>query len=157
MGDKLSLEGDILYLHMNNQNNYIVPFPYLISNHNYCLVAIDHFSKFISVVPLVKKTSIAVANALKYKLLPFLTYIPDRLFNDRGLKFMDKPFEEVLREFGILYVVISNNIHQCNRVTARVNRRLLQTFENVGWFLSSGILNCSKLLFCTIIHIALDH
>ena len=101
-------------------------------NNGYCLVAIDHYSKFINVVPLVNKTSQVVANAFKHKILPFLTYIPDRLLSDRGLEFMGEPFEEVLHEFGIEHVVISSHMPQCNGVTERVNRTLLQILRTLA-------------------------
>ena len=95
-------------------------------NHSYVLVAIDHFSKFVVAVPLMNKTGATVANAFKNKLLPFLPRIPNRLLSDRGLEFSGNQFEDILQEFGIHHILIPALMPQCNGITERVNRTLLQ-------------------------------
>src|SRR5678816_1304140 len=59
-------------------------------------------------------------------------YIPERLLSDRGLEFMGEPFKIVLNEFGITHVVISSHMPQCNGVTERVNRTLLQLLRSLA-------------------------
>ena len=52
------------------------------------LVAVDHYSKWVSAVPIKNKTAKTVARALERRILPNLVFQPVKLLSDNGLEFV---------------------------------------------------------------------
>ena len=75
------------------------------------------------------KSAKTVSTTLKFKLIPFLPRIPQKLLSDQGTEFTSVLFNEVLEEFAIEHVLASSHRPQTNGVTERVNRTILQTLR----------------------------
>lgn len=95
-----------------------------------CLVIIDHFSKWLSVVPLTDKTSNSVVSALKTRVLPSLPAIPNRILTDNGPEFSSVEFDSLLAQFGITHVLTTPYNPTSNGVVERVNRTVLQLLRS---------------------------
>ena len=62
----------------------LVKLPSTTNGNNYCLVVVDHYSKWMAGVPLKDKRSLSVANAFKHRILPSLHRKPIRILTDNG-------------------------------------------------------------------------
>src|SRR5215469_16644253 len=107
----------------------LLKLPVTSRGHNYCLVFIDHFTKFVAVVPLRNKQGSSVVNALKFRILPFLPRIPNRILSDNGTEFVNSDVNEMLTSFGIRHVTISPYMASCNGICERFNRSIIQTLR----------------------------
>ena len=94
------------------------------------LVCIDHYSKWLSVLPIKDKRAQTVATALKEKILPTLPKIPERILSDNGQEFVGRVTEEVLEEFNIVHSKSSAYFAPGNGVTERVNRTIIQLLKD---------------------------
>ena len=103
-----------------------------VSGYNCCLVAIDHYTKWLAVVPLRRKTSAAVATAFETRVLPQLVSRPHRILSDNGGEFSGREFNEMLEEYGIQHVYTTPNKPSSNGLVERTNRSLLQSLKVQG-------------------------
>ena len=105
------------------------PLPKSYVGHEYILVAVDHFSKFVEILPLKTANSQSVATTLVREL--FCRYgPPETLLSDNGPQFRGKVLKAVCAEWGIQQVFITPYHPQTNWVE-RVNRNIkamLQAF-----------------------------
>jgi len=84
--------------------------------HQYCLVFIDHFSKFVVIVPLTNKYGKSIVNAFQFRIFPFLLRIPNRILSDNGSEFINSEIRELLSTLGINHVIISPYMASCNGI-----------------------------------------
>ena len=56
------------------------------------LVAVDHCSKWLQVVPIKNKTGKTVANAMRRQIIPNLVRVPDAVLSDNGREFTAEDF-----------------------------------------------------------------
>ena len=96
-----------------------------------CLVVVDHFSKWLSVIPIKDKRSETVASMMKYRVLPMLPCIPDRILSDNGPEFRGKEFENLLEEAGIKHVFTTPYQPSSNGAAERVNRTVIQILRSL--------------------------
>ena len=98
------------------------PLPKSHGGHEFLLVAVDHYSKWVEVFPLRKATGKAVACLIVRQL--FSRYgAPRKLLSDNGPQFTCKAMEAVCVEWGVEQVFISPYHPQSNWVE-RVNCNL---------------------------------
>ena len=98
------------------------PFPRSYGDHEYLLVAVDHFSKWTEVFPMRKATGKEVASVVVRQL--FCRFgAPKKLLSDNGPQFISKAMEAVCADWGVERVFITPYHPQTNWVE-RVNRNL---------------------------------
>ena len=109
-------------------------------SHGYlaCLVVVDHHSKWLSVVPVASKTSLAVANAFEQRVLPSLLRTPEKVLSDNGPEFVGANFNEMLLNHNVDHIYTTPNRPPSNGLAERTNRTLLELLRvesdsAVGW------------------------
>ena len=96
------------------------------------LVLIDHFSKFLAVVPIKNKKSQTIADSLKHEILPLLPSLPMRLLSDNGTEFRGSEFERVLSEFQIEHIYSTPYMPTSNGCVERSNRTIIEMLKGLG-------------------------
>jgi len=91
------------------------------NNMKHLLTVIDALSKYAFVVPLKDKTGPTIVKAFKQI---FKTRKPRKLRTDKGKEFLNRPFQQFLKEHEVLFFT-SNNETKCAMVE-RFNRTLRQ-------------------------------
>ena len=104
----------------------LIQFPRSARGNQYAVVMVDHFTKWVSAIPLRNKQSSSVASAFKQNILPFLPKLPERLLTDNGREFIGPEFEELLRNQEIKHVLTTPYTPASNGAVERVNRTLSQ-------------------------------
>jgi transposase InsO family protein len=95
------------------------------------LVVIDHFSKFLTAIPLRYKKSSAVVKALTKQILPHFVKIPARILTDNGPEFRSGEFNEVLTEYNIDHVYSTRYRAAGNGAVERSNRTITEFIKGV--------------------------
>ena len=98
---------------------------------NTVLVAIDHFSKWLSVLPIKDKKGATVARALEERLLPNLPALPTRILSDNGPEFRSKEFNEVLKKFCIEHTYTTPYKPSSNGCVERSNRTIMNLLKGL--------------------------
>ena len=107
---------DVLQLPMSHQGS------------GYVLVCVDHFSRFVVLVPLKSKTAEAVAYALVMNLIcPYTT--PKVLLSDNGTEFKNELIEHICLQYGIKQTFVTAYHPQANGLVERTNRKILETLR----------------------------
>ena len=94
--------------------------------HIGCLVVVDHFSKWLTCVPIRNKSAATVTSAFQYRVLPNLSGRPMRLLTDNGKEFVAEQFEEMLRRYDICHVYSSPYKPSSNGAVERTNRTVIE-------------------------------
>ena len=102
----------------------LMSLPRTLSGYNCCLVAVDHFSKFVAAVPLRNKLATSVVSALSKNVLPFLPAIPTSILSDNGPEFISSHFEEFLSNCNIEHKLTTPRCPTSNGAVERVNRTI---------------------------------
>ena len=93
----------------------------------YLLTVIDVFSKFLHIIPLIRKTGKAVTTAFQ-SILKDPKYLkpkrrrPVLVRTDRGKEFLNRSFQDMLRREGIQFQICKNLDVKCS-VVERAHRR----------------------------------
>jgi hypothetical protein len=119
--------------------------------YNYILTVIDVLSKFAWAEPLKMKKPENVVEAFR-KILKESNRKPDRLFTDRGLEFLGRPFREFLEEEGIHQLMSQNDT-----VKASVAERYNRTLKTRLWKYFSYANNKKYLVILPHIVSAINH
>ena len=102
-----------------------------------CLVVVDHYTKWVSALPLRNKKSATVINALK-NIFSTIPKMPISVLTDNGPEFISGEFESFLTEYNVAHKLTSPNHPSSNGACERVNRTI-QNFlnslvsEGSGW------------------------
>lgn len=98
------------------------------TRHGYigCLVVIDHFTKWLSVVPIRNKTALTVASALERLVLPNLPRKPERILTDNGREFTSEQFNDLLDQYNIRHIYSTPYKPSSNGAVERANRTLIE-------------------------------
>ena len=97
------------------------------------LVAVDHYSKFMNVVPLKNKKSVSVINALNCNIVPFLPRRPTKILSDNGPEWSSQLFEDWIDSWGMKLVKTTPYKPTSNGMVERTNQtvtKLLANLEN---------------------------
>ena len=100
------------------------------------LVCVDHYSKWLCVVPIKNKKSVTVAEALRDRVLSSLPSIPLRLLSDNGPEFLGHSFKKVLDHHNIVHCHSSPYHPSGNGASERANRTIIQLLidgEDIDW------------------------
>ena len=89
-----------------------------------CLMVVDHFSKWVSAVPIRNKQSHTVCKALEGNILPMLQRIPVRILTDNGPEFVSQEFNNLLDRYNIVHVYSTPYKPSSNGAIERVNRTI---------------------------------
>ena len=96
------------------------------------LVAVDHCSKWLQVVPIKNKSGRTVANAMRRQIIPNLVRVPDAVLSDNGREFTAEDFKEVMREFNIRHIFSTPYHPSSNGAVERVNRTIIQLLKGTA-------------------------
>ena len=97
-----------------------------------CLVGIDHFTKWLTAVPITSLTGEHIAAQFEKRILPSLVRTPARVLSDNGPEFRSGAFGEVLTRFSIRQQFTTPYRPQGNGVTERANRTLVELLRLEG-------------------------
>ena len=102
------------------------------------LVVVDHYSKWLNVIPISSKTSASVSTAFERRVLPFLPRKPNKVLTDNGPEFIGGAFNGMLDAYGIVHVFTTPNRPPSNGLVERTNRTLsellrLETASEGNW------------------------
>ena len=114
----------------------LIALPKSSSGHIGCFVAIDHYSKWLSVTPLRNKSGPSVASACE-KMLVSLPRCPNRILSDNGPEFRCLEFNDLLQRYNIDHVFSTpNHPSSCGEVE-RVNRTVIALLKAESQTLTS--------------------
>ena len=91
----------------------------------YILLIIDYFSKWIKAIPSRNKDHKIVIKFLKQNILSQFG-IPRAMISDGGTHFWNKPFESLIKKYGITHKVPIPYHHQINGQVKLANRKIKQ-------------------------------
>ena len=97
--------------------------------NKYCLVCVDHFSKWAALTPLKNKKGSTVADAFGGKILPFLPRVPERVLTDNGAEFTSELMKRVLEARGIGLSHSTPFKPSCNGGVERLNRTMVEALR----------------------------
>ena len=101
----------------------LIQFPKSSSGNVVALVAVDHYSKWLSAVALRDKTARSVARGMK-NIISALPRVPVKILSDNGPEFRAEETEIMLKELGIDHVYSSPYHPAGNGAVERANRTL---------------------------------
>lgn len=104
----------------------MIPYAKVNKGYRYILVVINAFSKYVWAYPIKRKSSQAVAKAMK-KLLLSIKIAPKNLQTDMGKEFYNKEFQNLMKTFGINHYSSYSNLK--SSIVERCNR----TLKNIMW------------------------
>ena len=96
-----------------------------------CLVVTDHYSKFVSVVPLKNKRSATVIDAFSRTILPFLPCVPTTILTDNGPEFISGEFNTFLDDCNIKHKLTTPGCPTSNGAVERVNRTIQNFIKTI--------------------------
>ena len=97
-----------------------------------CFVMVDHYSKWLSVVPIKNKKAETVSAALESQVLPKLPLVPTRLLSDNGPEFRSEVFNELLDSYNIKHTYTTPYKPSSNGAVERVNRSVIQLLKGLA-------------------------
>ena len=100
--------------------------PRTTQGHVGVLVVVDHFSKWLSVIPIRDKRGETIKRAVEERILPSLPYKPIRVLTDNGPEFRSRVLEEILEKYKIEHVLTTPYKPASNGAVERVNRTVIQ-------------------------------
>ena len=89
-----------------------------------CLMVVDHFSKWVTAVPIRNKQSRTICKCLEANVLPTLPRVPVRILTDNGPEFISEEFGALLDRFNIVHVRTTPYKPSSNGAVERVNRTI---------------------------------
>ena len=101
------------------------------SQFNTLLVATDHYSKWLNVIPIKDKRSVTVARAVHERILPNLPKIPDRILTDNGPEFRGQEFNDIVNKYNIIHTYSTPYKPSSNGCVERCNQSLIQLLKGV--------------------------
>ena len=96
-----------------------------------CLVVTDHFSKWLSVVPVRNKQATTIASLFEHRILPTLPCKPERLLTDNSVEFSADVFNDVLNKYSIHHIYATPYHPESNGLVERSNRTVTQLLRSL--------------------------
>ncbi|KAL3583078.1 hypothetical protein D5086_017410 [Populus alba] len=110
--------------------DFMGPFPSIIWFLFYILVAVDYVSKWIKAIPSRNNDHKTVIKFLKENILSRFG-IPRAMISDGGTHFCNKPFESLMKKYGITHKVTTPYHPQTNGQVELANREIKQILEKI--------------------------
>ncbi len=101
------------------------PLPRSTHQHEYLLVFVDYFSRWVELFPIRKATALTVASLLRKEILTRWG-VPDFILSDQGTQFVSAVFKQICTEWKSTQKT-TTAYHPQTNMTERVNRTLKQT------------------------------
>ncbi|CAF2018510.1 unnamed protein product, partial [Rotaria magnacalcarata] len=103
-----------------------------------CLVAIDHFTKYMYAVPLKDKTADTVVQTLERVVLQRCLQLPSRIMSDNGPEWDNTLYRQMLVKYNIKPIYTSPNHPESNGGVERANQTLIKLLalhesEHIDW------------------------
>jgi hypothetical protein len=76
-----------------------------------CLMVVDHYSKWVTAVPIKNKTSATIIHAFDYQIFPFLPSVPTNLLTDNGPEFTSSAFSNFLDSVNVTHKLLLHIVH----------------------------------------------
>ena len=115
----------------------LVQFNQTPSGYMGCCVLVDHYSKWVSVIPIRNKRAESIIKAFESGILPNLLQIPKKVLTDNGPEFTSSDFENMLERYNISHVFSTPYKASSNGAVERVNRTLGELLRSMsqdsGW------------------------
>ena len=89
-----------------------------------CLVVVDHYTKWVSTVPIRNKTRGTIVRAFMHQILPFLPAVPVSLLTDNGPEFASVEFSEFMEPCNIKHRFTTPYCPTSNGAVEMVNRTI---------------------------------
>ena len=103
-----------------------------------CLMTVDHYSKWVTAVPLRDNRSESVVEALKHTVFPGLPRVPTYLLSDNGKEFTSGLFTSFVGSLGIKQRLTTPYQPTSNGAVERVNRTIKNLIRGLldsqSWF-----------------------
>ena len=109
----------------------LVELPKSRSGKRCCLTVVDHYTKWVTMVPLANKKGSTVARTFERVVMPSLTKKPSAILSDNGPEFRSECFKEMLAEYGIEHIFTTPYKPSSNGAVERVNRTMLQFLKGL--------------------------
>jgi hypothetical protein len=97
-----------------------------------CLVVVDHYTKWLAVVPIRNKKSVTITQAFQNQILPFLPCVPSKLLTDNGPEFISNYFSDYLKSMDIHHQLTTPYHPTSNGAVERVNRTIQGFLRSLG-------------------------
>ena len=114
--------------------------------HIGCLVAIDHNTKWLSVIPIKNKQSQTIAELFETRVLPSLVAKPCRVLSDNGMEFASQTFNDILNKYNIHHVYSTPYKPSSNGAVERVNRTVIERLRCLGGSSTDWDLELAKMI-----------
>ena len=96
-----------------------------------CLVAVDHYSKWLTVIPIKNKKSSSIVEAFQKHIFPYILRLPTSILSDNGPEFKSAEFADFLSEMGINHKLTTPNCPTSNGAVERVNRTVKNLLKSL--------------------------
>ena len=106
----------------------LIALPRTCSGYVGCFVLVDHFSKWLSMMPIKNKTGETIAKQIE-KCISTLPAKPSKCLSDNGPEFRSKEFTKILEKYSIEHILTTPYKPQSNGAVERVNRTVIQLFK----------------------------
>ena len=124
----------------------LIEFPRSKSGYVCCLVAIDHYSKWLSVIPLRNKKGTTVAAACE-QILSTLTKCPNKIHSDNGPEFRSHEFKTLLSNYNVkqshsvpYHPPSCGEVERVNRTITALLKSLTTSMDEWDKYLSRAVL-----------------
>ena len=94
----------------------------------YILLAVDYVSKWVEAIPTRTNDHKVVLKFLKERIFSHFG-VPRAIISDGGLHFYNRPFENLLKKYGVTYKVSTAYHPQTNGQTKLANREIKHILE----------------------------
>ena len=95
------------------------------------VVAIDHFSKWMTAIPIKDKRGGTMSRILEQNILPNLISIPQSILTDNGTEFKCQEFNEILEKYNIKHAYSTPYKASSNGCVERSNRTIIQLLKGI--------------------------
>ncbi len=97
----------------------------------YILLCVDHFSRFVVLIPLRNKSAVTVAHAIvSYLICPYTT--PRVLLSDNGMELKNQFLSDIWSQCNIKQTFIPSHHPASNGLVQRTNRKVLEILRHLA-------------------------
>ena len=109
----------------------LVQFPRIPRGNIGCLTLVDHYSKWLSMVPIKDKSARTICEILQHRIFPALPKIPTRLMSDNGPEFAAEVTAKMLEAYNIKHIFTTPYKPSSNGCVERLNRTITEFLRSL--------------------------
>ncbi|XP_064083847.1 uncharacterized protein LOC135199620 [Macrobrachium nipponense] len=72
-----------------------------------CLMIVDHYSKWVTAIPIRNKQTRTICQAIEERVFPSIPRVPVRFLTDNGPKFISHEFSALMERYNIIHIKIT--------------------------------------------------